>query len=285
LTATLHENIVMGESASEDGLGFQATRKVVVSNLLYGTVNRPGGIFVTKDNLLNAAIDFINWLDIWNGYPVNFKLGGSHSGIPNCYLETRSPKALSKDVVEIDLQYRGFNATQPAKISFRGGIESKETNRGWYFNGSSFESTKTDMYVMHGTDKTGMSASVGVPTIQIVAEQNEVREFLAMKQRIQIYQGTLNGSTFLNDAPGTWLCQEIEAPRIYSYSGSSWGYYAVRYVLAKVCTPLGWDFEGLYLVPETGRPPDTVVYGSERRRYQVLDTMDWSGIGIRGITV
>lgn len=285
MTAILHENLVMGETASEDGLGFRSTRKVVVSNLLYNTYNRPGGLIVTKDNVLNAAIDFLTWLDVWNGYPVNYKLGGAHSGIPNCYLETRDPRTLSKDVVEVTLEYRGFNVQQPAKISFAGGIEPKDTNQGHYWNGSSYDTLKTDMYAEHVKDgvlhRTGMTASVGVPTIQIVAEQNEVRTFQDMLDHIEIFQGAMNIDTFLNKPPGTWLCQEINAPRIYSYTGSSWGYYAVRYVLTKVCSDLKWDFEGLYLDPEYGRPPETITYGKERRRYRVIDWTTFATLGIR----
>jgi hypothetical protein len=292
MTATIHDVLVNGETASETATGFTVQRKVMISNLVYGTYARGGGPIITVDNLIPVALDALDYY-----YSGRYAIGAQHPGIPaQCYLRERSPRAVSKDIVEVTLSYESFLMSY-AKMSFNGGVEGVECNRGWARTTASFESgdaayasSKEDMYVLNkSSTKEGCSTNANITIVQIIAEQDELISEDALIEKIMLNTGRLNSSIFFGRVPGFVYCQEIHADRIYAFQygpdKTDMGYYNVRYVFSCRLTPtnLHWDSEVVYTDPETGRPIDPSVVGSQRKRYRVYGTTDFNALGIRGI--
>jgi hypothetical protein len=298
--ARVIENLVSGETATNSATGFTVNRKIIVAELFYGTYGVPGKLVVTADNVLNVAIEVVS--NYTRPGLEGYFIGAAHPGIPRCFLREQSPRLLSKDVVEVTLIYESFLVAK-AKISFSGGVESVETNRGYLRNGASvselestnptYQSTLSDMFVQYQGKQTGVIVQSSVAIVQVTAEQDEILNTNDVTNKIVTYVNSINAENFLGYLPRCWFCQDIQADRMYSfgYGGDKpteggelgFGYYNVRYTFSCRFTPSNvmWDNDVYYIDPETGRPPIDLVGGIGRKRYCTKRTQSFSGIGIR----
>jgi hypothetical protein len=298
--ARVIENLVSGETATNSATGFTVNRKIIVAELFYGTYGVPGKLVVTADNVLNVAIEVVS--NYTRPGLEGYFIGAAHPGIPRCFLRDQSPRLLSKDVVEVTLIYESFLVAK-AKISFSGGVESVETNRGWLRGGitlaalesetPTYQSGLSDMVVEYGTRRTTPLVQSGITVLQVTAEQDEVMNSMEMLLKIGNHTNTLNNNDYLGFIAGCWYCQDIHAERLYSfgYGGDKpteggelgFGYYNVRYTFAyrKTPTNLYWDHDVYDIDPEYGRPPSDIVIGIGRKRYRTIRTSNFTELNIR----
>jgi hypothetical protein len=302
--ARVIENLVSGETATNSATGFTVNRKIIVAELFLGSYGVPGGLQVTKDNVLNVAIEVVS--NYTRPGLEGYFVGAVHPGIPRCFVREQSPRLLSKDVVEVTLTYESFLMAK-AKISFAGGVESVETNRGWLRGGITLAAIESenptyqvglsDITVQHGTKITGPTIQSNIAVIQLSAEQDEIKTNQEMLLKVGKHLNTLNSGNYLGFIPGCWYCQDIHADRLYSFGYGEdkpeeggelgFGLYTVRYTLVYRLTPtnLFWDHDVYYIDSETGRPPSDLVIGTGRKRYRTTRLSNFTEMEIRGLWV